>query len=65
MPKEFDFEPMPKRQQNIYIIQDSNGDDKDVINYIKSFITQLRYEAQCHLDVAFNVYLTVYLNTNI
>lgn len=65
MPKEFDFEPMPKRQQNIYIIQDSNGDDKDVINYIKSLITQLRYEAQCHLDVAFNVYLTVYLNTNI
>lgn len=65
MPKEFEFEPMPKRQQNIYIIQGSNDDDKDAMNYIKSLITQLRCEAQCHLDVAFNVYLTVYLNTNI
>jgi len=67
MPKEIDFEPMPKRQQNVYIIWDSEDITANAAEgykqHIDALIKQLHYEAQYHPEVAFNLCLTEYQDT--
>lgn len=67
MPKELDFEPMPKRQQNVYIIWDSENSiadsAEDCKQHIDALVKQLQCEAQYHPDVAFNFCLTEYQDT--
>ena len=67
MPKELDFEPMPKRQQNVYIIWDSEDITANAAEgykqHIDALIKQFQCEAQYHSDVAFNLCLTEYQDT--
>ena len=64
MPRECDFEPMPRWQQNIYIIQDSedcsDGAAGECKRYIEALVKRFQVEAQYNPDVDFNLLITEY-----